>query len=1293
VSAVQVSPVEIQAWAEETGNPYPATPAEKAAVMPAVISWKQQELADARANRGDNALAVPLLTAAGAGLGIAGLIAYNHFRKQGDSEVAAADKAKATENIARQQAQHATAAATSTQAAAPPAPAGPFRAVYDDDQAIRPRNARYGGPRLIQGNDPQAAELVLRTGTSMGSAQARKQGQYAARDPEDKNKPHTSLFHDPAMAGLDSPLKREAYLAAVAEQHGTDSDAFRQAQRTIGLLEVRTPEGVDPTDFIADRDSSARYGSTTAAEQQARADAGETDQALAQSRTKANRSAQAGYRARDEAEAYSWKPDQASVFYQDSDGSLRPYRGAHPVRDQNGAIKLHKGRPEYSGLKSDGTAIAQSDLQYFPTDDPEFYERTGLQHPALSMDEIYANYGSKPDLRYSDEEDQSIKGMLEPLPVSDPRFSTGIRDSNATDNWSFTGADIDGTRAPLDLSGFQSELNEPATLAGSRLRGALDDYRSNTGQKVPESVTIAWATDLARQHSVDTASVLRSAGFQSTAPAPEKTPRKQAHALAAGTAKDALDRIYHSLGMHAGADVWELEGMVRSGNIKDAAAAMAPMLPALTSANSKFLRGASDDEKLNVVAEGLTAGLHDLAVTLNKHPEQAAQFGVGQGAGGYGVDAYIKSYVRDWVTVRSLQLDPTGQPTYQLPNDAFELLAYDAAQNNRSVLHELESTIRGSSNGLDAALKLDRMVSAAQSTRTGDPNTNATNLAQAVFSSPDPDLISTKLTQEAASDIRLSFSTRRNYDASAGFINKPGAAELDQRLSDYYGDDDEIAIQPNAVLKARISSADPTSADGKAQKADAIAKQQWINSNARSLERLRDDLNRGVIDADDGPKTVGRGIVITSDDRGAYLAGDTIGVNTSYREEQINDEDLTPLDRAQDVERDMRINNDFIAEEPVVASSDRGEAVPITEAERTAKAYGSQKLYFKNLGPGSNGAMAEGDAVLALDRARQWQQSLPDTLAYYRSLNPWTTTVTSAPDATGVKHVLKLRHPSPNWQPESGHGIEVGASEPVRVPYGPTLAPRQGPSIFPRANYWEDEPLPRIWSGNSEPVDNRAVLDLPGEYEPTRVTRPEGLKDGAIDPYDSWYRPAPVRQGTVYGERPITLTSGEVVSIPTIALHGTWAPRPAGRQPLTNEQIFEMYGMPRRDAVVPEVNTKTAALHRDFLAERGGFRDDQNARDVRTASENLYDAGDATGYGRRGSTFAQTPLSQAPVSVAEEIAKVSHYRDYIDSLNRQFGPAAGSPVFNMDAVPDYNKPSPAMVAARVKGLRQRGILR
>jgi len=144
-----------------------------------------------------------------------------------------------------------------------------------------------------------------------------------------------------------------------------------------------------------------------------------------------------------------------------------------------------------------------------------------------------------------------------------------------------------------------------------------------------------------------------------------------------------------------------------------------------------------------------------------------------------------------------------------------------------------------------------------------------------------------------------------------------------------------------------------------------------------------------------GPRRLVRGIVITSDDRGAYLAGDTIGVNTSYREEQINDEDLTPLDRAQDVERDMRINNDFIAEESVVASSDRGEAVPITEAERTAKAYGSQKLYFKNLGPGSNGAMAEGDAVLALDRARQWQQSLPDTLAYYRSLNPWTTTVTS----------------------------------------------------------------------------------------------------------------------------------------------------------------------------------------------------------------------------------------------------------------------------------------------------------
>jgi hypothetical protein len=802
--------------------------------------------------------------------------------------------------------------------------------------------------------------------------------------------------------------------------------------------------------------------------------------------------------------------------------------------------------------------------------------------------------------------------------------------------------------------------------------------------------------------------------------------------------------------MHAGADAWELESMVRSGEIRNAANALAPLLPALTQANGRFLRGASQDEKLDIVAEGLAAGLQDLSVALQKYPQMAEQFGIGKGAGGFGIDAYIKSYIRDWTTVRSLQLDPSGQPTYQVPADALELMAYEGSKSGRGTIEAIEDTIRGSRNGLEAALRMDRLVSAAQSTKEGDPNTNATNFAQTVFSMEDGDMVSTQLTREAAGDVRLSFATRRPDDATKGFYDSnPSETLVDERI-----EAQGIPGFSNATLAARLKGIDTKSPDAASRSEEVRAAQQWIADNAERLERDREDLNRGIIHTDQGPRSIGRGLVISSvkdsaKDRvesRAFLAGNTQGMNTSYREEVVNDENTTPLDRAQDYEREAILNNQVDLELEGTkfeltpeASKDSGVDIGVSdqqrqtlqplssqeqrrlELQRENSPYSQNKLYFKNLGPNAKGAMAEGEAAAALAAARAWSQALPDTLNYMNRQRPWRSSVTTAPDADGIKHVVTIQHPSPDWQPEAGWGFEVGASEPVRVPYGPTLAPRQGPSVFPRAQYWEEESLPRIWSGNSEPVDKSVVLDSPGEYEPTRVTRPEGVKDGAVDPYDSWYRPAPARQGTVYGERPITLTGGEVVSIPTIALHGTWAPRPQGRQPLTNNQIFELVGRPPGIAVdidsdIPTApkrsdvdlvgNTATAARHREALEARLGglgeqrakvaseleqqaraafdadraargipavggtgvgfgqsfapsrelaegeapFRDDQQYRDHRTASQNLYDAGDVSGYGRRGTQAwgldeggqplaEQRPIVSAPVSTLPAAAQ------------------------------------------------------
>jgi len=694
---VQVSPVDIQAWASDTGAEYPSTPAEKAAVLPAVMAWKQEQLQDAAASRGQNALNVPLMAAAGAGLGIAGLAAFNHFRRQGHSEPVAAAKAR--------EAEVAVAPAVAAAAAATPgathSPATAYRTVDPELQALRARSSSFNGPRLRNDESgPTAATLETRGGRNIGSTLAREQGQYKARS--------TSGFHDPDLAVLDTPAKREAYLAGMADAKGVDSEEFQQAQQLIAAMETSTGDGVNPRDFIKGIAPQERYGTSTAAEQ------AKTGRFLAQSRTKSNKSAQADYRPRDttpqreaiirengggqlralleaaaaessgdmgatvanvlppgaapgliegsdgRGKAIGVDPKKASVFYLDTDGQYRTYLGSEKIGSRKRLL--------YTGRKLDGSPISESDLAYFPTDDSEFYARSGLAHPALAADEIAANAGAFTDARYATDEDQAIKGMLEPLGPSDPRFSDGIRKDGVSDNWT-VGTNGTGERVPLDVSGFQSELEAPAAFAGGRLRRALEDHRANTGKKVPESVAITWATDLGRQHGVDPASVLRGAGFQSTAPQPERTARTQTHALAAGSG-DALDRVYTSLGMHAGADAWELEGMVRSGDIRGAASALASQLPALTQVNAGGLRGMGQDEKLNLVAEGVTAGLQDLSTVLTKYPEAASKFGIGKGAGGFGIDAYLKSYVRDWVTVRGLQLDPTGQPVYPHPQGA-----------------------------------------------------------------------------------------------------------------------------------------------------------------------------------------------------------------------------------------------------------------------------------------------------------------------------------------------------------------------------------------------------------------------------------------------------------------------------------------------------------------------------------------------------------------------------------------------------------------------------------------------
>lgn len=1146
-----LSPADYEAFAAATGTPYPASPSQKAAITPIVLDWKAAQQQQQTQNRGPSATSVLLGTAGAAGLTAAGLALYNSLRRQGlDDATAARTAAEAQAEAAASVARNLTEDDTDTRNRSRPAKYG--------DPALRPL-IRAGNPRSASTAVPQ---VTKDSGVTVGSSYARGLGQYKARS--------DSGWHDPAIASLTTPEARSAYLGSVAAEFGTQSDQFNQAAALINAMETTTPTGVEPLSYIDGLSSEQRYGTRTAEEVAA------TGGSLSQTRTKANTSAQAGYKARGErpqfqvlqrgaggdlrtllqaaaAESPSdlgavlanstplpdgTLPDfdvegsyggkitgidplvpgkEAEVFFLDSDNTYKPYIGTDAIRLKKKVI--------YTGKKSNGEPVGISDIAFFPRDDVDFYERSGLSHPLLSLERIAENQSNRTLNRAAEKDDQTIKGLQEPLPATQSRVDkrttdfgysgdiylhrntrgdllsveepvwtvaqvpderlyvveTGasqpvtlggrrlswsevrepgsgfvryrpgqekpsehvlaldangqplltkrpaaysdvqqweenagpdaplykgrvaaegidIKGENAGDNLVFGSVSGQQTkkgwkadaRVPLDLSGYQSEMGS-ATIAGQRLRLALEDHAQRTGKAVPKSTTLQWAAALAKEHNTSPDVVLRAASGETQQPTSRTAPLPKTRAYGA-SAKDALDAVYVGLGMYGQADQWELEKAIRSGDLRTAADSLASQLPGLTGANSRFLRGLSQDEKLNVVAEGVSAGLKDLSVALQKADSPlAGKFGAGKGAGGFFVDAFIKSYVRDWVTVRSLQLDPSGQPTYQVPADAFELIAYDANQNNRTIAEELDKRVSGAPTGLEAALRLDRLVSTAQSTKEADPNTNATRFAQEVFSSPDPDFISTRLVKDGATDVRLSFASRLKVDPLSGYYNQnPAEVDIDQRIEDY-----GKFNTSNSVLEAQVSGTDRKGPNWDAVKAETQAKQKWITENAEQLERARTNLNRGIVSTRQGPVTAGRGIVISSGERGAYLAGDTVGVNTSYQERTENDLDTTPVDVAQELQRENQLYTDLQSDTATEESADfvqpsrRSDSTPVSRlnAEQLANAYRDTRLNFKNLGPGSYlgdssiRAMDAGEAFVPRRTLRQELAALQDARA------------------------------------------------------------------------------------------------------------------------------------------------------------------------------------------------------------------------------------------------------------------------------------------------------------------------
>ena len=1234
-------------------------------LLPLVQEWKADKAAALQESRGPSAVQIGLGTAAATGLGLAGWAAFNALKKQGLSDEAAAAKA--------------AQAAAETQSAAQS-----LRATEPGSQNVRRReHPHYNGPALRapvpgrKGRLVEKPQAIPQDGRKGGEL-AREQGQYKARTAQG--------FHDPAVAALNTPEKRAAYLAGVADVRGMNSDEFKTAQRAIAAMEATTPSGVDPRSYIDELSSQARYGTATADE------VAQSGGFMAQSRTKSNKSAQAGYQGRESApqtkaliydksggdlrallnaaaadspgdmgatlanssraiadpsstrtpsfgrgKPVGIDPAKASVFFQDADGSLQPYLGSR-------VITTGGGDAIYSGKRSDGSPIAESDLVYLPTDDSSFYQRSDLSHPVLSADDIAANADAQINRRYATEEDQAIKGMREPLPSTDPRFSTGVTDGDVSDNWTLARVQAGGDRVPLDVSGFQSEASRQGAFAVQQLiEQRRHQYHQQTGEWPVEALSRGWAQELAPTYSTTVDDVLRaSAG--TAAPAPVRGPRQQTHALAGGSSRDVLDRVYTSLGMHARSDAWEMEAALRAGDIGTVAESLAAELPGLTAAHGGALGKLGHSEKLNVVAEGVSAGLKDLTVVLNKYPQMAEQFGIGKGQGGFGLDAYLKSYVRDFATVRGMQLNG-DQPSYIIPNDAYELIAHRGSQNGRSTLEQLEDELRGSPNGMAAALKLDRMVSSAQSTKEADPNANATRFAQTVFEMSDPEMVSTQLVASSNGAVKISAGTRRPQDVTAGFYDRnPNEAQIAGALEDL-----PLGAPVNATLRARLKGIDTRAPGAAAQRQDVEAAQRWITEHAEQLEAERADFNRGIVRRAGVPVSAGRGFLIDSGDRGVFLAGDTQGLNTSYREELTNDFDTTPLDQAQDNAREAKLNNQIDLETAGVGFGGDGYAGS-AEAQKTAREYSGTKLKFKNLGANGASAMPAGEAYYPRQMVRRY---LADLEADRRV-------------ALGLDQVLGSSWQAPDLS-VSGSFLNEDNTYRSRDDVPVNLTREWTAGDTPSQN--ERDHDPRQQAG-------RLKVEVQG---PARPPAQPGV-NGAIDPYAS------------YGTRGITSN-----------------PRP----PITDfDELAALTGKTPRSQVAALDSAATAIAHQTALRARAGtageaFRDDQNFRDAlsdqaalasgaierqrqanaaigaqalqlahraggysggelsapvrQPTAPGLFDRGEVSGLGRRGSTFEQEPLAPIPSAAAaapqvtgysaQELddARARHVMGYIES--------------------------------------------
>ena len=320
-----------------------------------------------------------------------------------------------------------------------------------------------------------------------------------------------------------------------------------------------------------------------------------------------------------------------------------------------------------------------------------------------------------------------------------------------------------------------------------------------------------------------------------------------------------LEKVFNSLGVHASLGQLATYKLLGEGKVQAVNNSLASIAPRYEAAFKPLLQGFDQSERINIISEGIASSIYDLDRFLKAHPDAAVKIGSGIQDNNINLDAYVKSFLRDYVTMRGIVDDPSGIPKFQVPADAVEELAFDARNDSdlsTGIKNATDRFVASSDSPLAAVRRLNRLTTEAHD---NDPNGIADRLAKAVIDFPDPGSASTHLLASSPPEIQFSYASRLvNYEpATAGFWDRNPSVPLSRERIDEInavrivqaGKRQRRATlpkTPNARWNAQISALDTKSPNFSADKQEIEEKINWAQNNTSEIAAAVGDLNRGL---------------------------------------------------------------------------------------------------------------------------------------------------------------------------------------------------------------------------------------------------------------------------------------------------------------------------------------------------------------------------------------------------------------------------------------------------------------